>query len=1093
MLTMKRVFVFSLSLLIGISAVAQKLDMEKLKGMKPRAIGPAGMSGRITSIDAVVTNPDIIYAGAASGGVWKTTSAGISWEPVFDKEATLAIGAIAIQQDNPSVIWVGTGEGNPRNSLNGGYGIYKSLDAGKTWKLMGLEKTRHIHRIAIDPKNPNTIYVGAIGSPWGEHPDRGVYKTTDGGVTWKRILFVDEKTGCADLVMDPSNPNKLFAAMWQHRRQPWTFNSGGPGSGLHVTIDGGETWTKITNKEGLPEGELGRMGLAIARSKPEVVYAYIENKKNALYRSTDGGQKWQMMNDKMEEIGDRPFYYCEIHVDSKNENRLYSIFSEVNISEDGGKSFKTLLPYSGVHPDHHAWWIHPEDPSLIIEGNDGGLNISRDMGKSWHFIDNIPVGQFYHINVDMDQPYNIYGGLQDNGSWAGPGYMWRDDGIRNYYWQPVMFGDGFDVVPDPDNSRFGYAMSQGGNLGRYDRQTGFVKTIKPTHPDANMKVRFNWNSAIALDPFNNSVVYYGSQFVHKSSDKGNTWEIISPDLTTNDPEKQKQHESGGITMDATGAENHCTILTIAPSPVDKGVIWVGTDDGKVQITLDGGKTWSDVTAKIAGLPKGAWIPQIKASTYKAGEVYVVVNNYRMFDYKPYLFRSRDYGQTWESVVSPAQLGENNYTLSVVQDPVEQKLLFVGAENGLFVSLDEGKSYTKWTNEFPAGVPVMDLVIHPREHDLVMGTFGRAIYVLDDIRPLREMAKQGVQVLTKTLQVFTPPDAYQVTYQDPAGILFPGNAMFKGENKPNGAMISYIVNKPEEKKAVVVDKADSKKTPGKKTDLKTEAKPVEEKKDKPESKIKYDSVKLEIFDTSGKLINTISQKAPEDNGLHRMTWGLNEKAERNPSRERSRGGQGRGFGRFGGASVLPGVYKLRLVYGTMKDSVNINVKSDPRLNVSQAVIEQRYAMLKDLQKMTAAATQATDRLRESLDIVEEYEKKMKDTKRTDLKDAEDKTKAMKDSLNVMFDFILGKVDKRQGIVRSPDPTPVSYVQTARFYIARSNEPISETDKRVYSHAEGKIKEVVKRINAFYSTAWPAYRSVMEKVNLSPFKEYEPIKN
>jgi photosystem II stability/assembly factor-like uncharacterized protein len=1093
MLTMKRVFVFSLSLLIGISAVAQKLDMEKLKGMKPRAIGPAGMSGRITSIDAVVTNPDIIYAGAASGGVWKTTSAGISWEPVFDKEATLAIGAIAIQQENPSVIWVGTGEGNPRNSLNGGYGIYKSLDAGKTWKLMGLEKTRHIHRIAIDPKNPNTIYVGAIGSPWGEHPDRGVYKTTDGGVTWKRILFVDEKTGCADLVMDPSNPNKLFAAMWQHRRQPWTFNSGGPGSGLHVTIDGGETWTKITNKEGLPEGELGRMGLAIARSKPEVVYAYIENKKNALYRSTDGGQKWQMMNDKMEEIGDRPFYYCEIHVDSKNENRLYSIFSEVNISEDGGKSFKTLLPYSGVHPDHHAWWIHPEDPSLIIEGNDGGLNISRDMGKSWHFIDNIPVGQFYHINVDMDQPYNIYGGLQDNGSWAGPGYMWRDDGIRNYYWQPVMFGDGFDVVPDPDNSRFGYAMSQGGNLGRYDRQTGFVKTIKPTHPDANMKVRFNWNSAIALDPFNNSVVYYGSQFVHKSSDKGNTWEIISPDLTTNDPEKQKQHESGGITMDATGAENHCTILTIAPSPVDKGVIWVGTDDGKVQITRDGGKTWSDVTAKIAGLPKGAWIPQIKASTYKAGEVYVVVNNYRMFDYKPYLFRSRDYGQTWESVVSPAQLGENNYTLSVVQDPVEQKLLFVGAENGLFVSLDEGKSYTKWTNEFPAGVPVMDLVIHPREHDLVMGTFGRAIYVLDDIRPLREMAKQGVQVLTKTLQVFTPPDAYQVTYQDPAGILFPGNAMFKGENKPNGAMISYIVNKPEEKKAVVVDKADSKKTPGKKTDLKTEAKPVEEKKDKPESKIKYDSVKLEIFDTSGKLINTISQKAPEDNGLHRMTWGLNEKAERNPSRERSRGGQGRGFGRFGGASVLPGVYKLRLVYGTMKDSVNINVKSDPRLNVSQAVIEQRYAMLKDLQKMTAAATQATDRLRESLDIVEEYEKKMKDTKRTDLKDAEDKTKAMKDSLNVMFDFILGKVDKRQGIVRSPDPTPVSYVQTARFYIARSNEPISETDKRVYSHAEGKIKEVVKRINAFYSTAWPAYRSVMEKVNLSPFKEYEPIKN
>jgi photosystem II stability/assembly factor-like uncharacterized protein len=1078
---------------VAFSIQAQKLDMEKLKGMKPRSIGPAGMSGRITAIDAVVSNPDIIYAGAASGGVWKTTSAGISWEPIFDKEATLAIGSIAIQQDNPSVVWVGTGEGNPRNSLNGGYGIYKSLDAGKTWKLMGLEKTRHIHRIVIDPKNPNTIYVGAIGSPWGEHPERGVYKTTDGGATWKRILFVDEKTGCADLIMDPSNPNKLFASMWQHRREPWTFNSGGPGSGLYMTIDGGENWTKVTKKEGLPDGELGRIGLAIAPSKPEVVYAWVESKKNALYRSTDGGLKWQMMNDKMEEIGDRPFYYCEIHVDSKNENRLYTIFSEVNISEDGGKSFKTLLPYSGVHPDHHAWWIHPEDPSLIIEGNDGGLNISRDMGKTWHFIDNIPAGQFYHINVDMEHPYNVYGGLQDNGSWTGPGYLWRDDGIRNYYWQPVMFGDGFDVAPDPDNSRFGYAMSQQGNLGRWDKQTGYVKTIKPTHPDVNVKVRWNWNSALAQDPFDNSTIYYGSQFVHKSVNKGDNWEIISPDLTTNDPAKQKQGDSGGLTMDATGAENHCTILTIAPSPLEKGLLWVGTDDGKVQLTRDGGKTWNDVTARIVGLPKGAWIPQIKASTYKAGEVYVVVNNYRMFDYKPYLFRSRDYGQTWESVVSPAQLGESNYTLSVVQDPVEQKLLFVGAENGLFVSIDEGKTYTKWTNEFPAGVPVMDLVIHPREHDLVIGTFGRAIYVLDDIRPLREMAKQGTQVLNRTLQAFTPPDAYQVTYQDPAGILFPGNAMFKGENKPNGAMISYVVNKPEDKKEVVADKPETKKTTGKKTDTKTEVKPVEEKKDKAESKVKYDSVKLEIFDSKGKLINTVSQKSPEDNGLHRMTWALNEKAERNPSRERSRGGQGRGFGRFGGTSVLPGVYKLRLTYGNSKDSVNINVKSDPRLNVPSAVIEQRYAMLKDLQKLTAAATQATDRLRESLDIVEEYEKKIKDTKRTDLKEASDKTKAMKDSLNAVFDFILGKVDKRQGIVRSPDPTPVSYIQTARGYIARSNDPISETDRRVYKQAEDKINDMVKRVNVFYSTSWPAYRSVMEKINLSPFKDYEPIKN
>jgi|APTNR8051073442_1049403.scaffolds.fasta_scaffold00033_86 photosystem II stability/assembly factor-like uncharacterized protein len=1080
--------------IFSVSTIAQKLDMEKLKGMKPRSIGPAGMSGRVTAIDAVVSNPDIIYAGSASGGVWKSTSGGVTWEPIFDKESTLSIGALAIQQDNPSIVWVGTGEGNPRNSLNGGYGIYKSLDAGKTWKLMGLEKTRHIHRVIIDPKNPNTVYVGAIGSPWGEHPERGVYKTTDGGATWNQVLFVDNKTGCAELVMDTSNPNKLFANMWEHRRWPWTFKSGGPSSGLHVTYDGGKTWKKLTSKDGLPEGDLGRMGLAIARSKPDVVYALIEAKKNALYRSDDGGVKWQMVNDKTE-IGDRPFYYYEIYVDTQNENRVYSIFSGVNVSEDGGKSFRTLLQTSaGVHPDHHAWWINPEDPSLLIDGNDGGLNISRDMGKTWVFAENIPVGQFYHVNVDMDHPYNVYGGMQDNGSWAGPAYVWRNAGIRNSYWQEVLFGDGFDVVADPDDSRFGYAMSQGGNVARYDLETGFTKNIRPTHPDVKMKLRYNWNAAIAQDPSNNATLYYGSQFVHKSTNKGDTWEIISPDLTTNDPSKQKQHESGGLTMDATGAENHCTILAIAPSSKKQGVLWVGTDDGKVQLTQDGGKNWSDVTSKITGMPKGAWVPQIQASPYSPGEALVVVNNYRQFDYKPYLFRTKDFGATWESLVLPAQVGENNYTLAVVQDPVEPKLLFLGTENGLFVSIDEGKNWTKWTAEFPAGVPVMDLVIHPREYDLVIGTFGRAIYVLDDIRPLRELAKSGAGTLNNVVKLFTPPDAYLTSRQQPAGIRFDADAVYNGQNRPFGALISYVINKPVEKKDETKS-ADNKVDPkvSKKVDdtKKSDAAPTEKKEGK--SSVKFDSVKLEIFNASGVLINTIKQKAPEENGTHRMSWMLNEKSDPNPSRERPRGGQGGGgFGGFGGATVLPGVYKLRLSFGNMKDSTMITVKTDPRAEIPQAVIEQRYTMLKDLQKMRGLATKATDRLRESLEIIEEYEKKIKDSKRTDLKEATDKTKAMKDSVNALFDFILGKVDKRQGIVRSPDPTPVSYIQTAQGYIGRSRDPISDTDKRVYKHAEEKITEVVDRVNRFYSTSWPEYRGLMEKVSFPMFKDYEPLK-
>ena len=1076
-----------LAILLSMSCAmlfAQKLDMEKLRGMKPRAIGPAGMSGRITSIDVVQNNTDVMYAGSASGGLWKTTSAGISWEPIFDKENTMSIGAIAIQQDNPSVVWVGTGEGNPRNSLNGGFGIYKSLDGGKNWKLMGLEKTRNIHRIIIDPKNTNTIYVAAIGSPWGEHPERGVYKSIDGGNNWEKILFVDEKTGCADLVMDPTNPNKLIAAMWQHKRQPWTFKSGGSASGLHITFDGGKTWTKKTDKDGLPEGELGRIGIAMSANKPEVIYALVESKKNALYKSVDGGFKWLMINDKISEIGDRPFYYSEIHADPKNENRIYTIYSQVNVSDDGGKSFQKLLPYTGVHPDHHSWWISPEDPSFMVDGNDGGLNITHDYGKNWRFVENIPVGQFYHVAVDMDQPYNVYGGLQDNGSWAGPAYTWREGGIQNAYWQPVMFGDGFDVQADPEDNRYGYAMSQGGFLGRYDRKTGYNKTIRPTHPDAAFKLRFNWNSALALDPFDKSTIYYGSQFVHKSTDKGTTWEIISADLTTNDKEKQKQHESGGITMDATGAENHCSILAIAPSAKEKGLLWVGTDDGQVQVTRDGGKTWANVTSKITGMPKGAWIPQIQTSTYNAGEVFVVVNNYRQFDFKPYLFHSKDYGQTWESLITPAQVGENNYTLSVVQDIVEPKLIFVGTENGLWVSLDEGKNYTRWTSGYPAGVPTMDLVIHPREHDLVIGTFGRALYVLDDIRPLREMVKEGAQVLTKTLHVFDAPEAYQAEVQDPAGILFPGNAMFQGENRPTGAMISYVINKPEEKKEE--KKLEDKKVDGKKDEKAKEVIKKEEPKD--DKKPKYDSLTLEVFNMKGVKIRTIKQKTPEDNGLNRIYWNLTEKGSRQASREKEKAGAPEP----GGNQVLPGTYKVRISFGTQKDSTMVKVNLDPRFTIPETVVQARYNLLSDLQKMNAAGVQAMDRLRESKEIAEEYEKKIKDSKRTDLKEATDKIKLVKDSITAIMDYIVGKEDKRQGIVRQPDPTPLSYIGNAQFYIRSSKEPVSATDQRVFQQAEQEFKKVVERVNKFYERTWPDYRSAMEKITISPFKNYEPIK-
>ncbi|MFM8806904.1 MAG: WD40/YVTN/BNR-like repeat-containing protein, partial [Sphingomonadales bacterium] len=663
------IILLSLSVLWTSMAWAQPLNTNEFKNWKPRNIGPAGMSGRITAVDAVVSNPNIVYIGAASGGVWKTENAGHSWTPLFDDQPLQNIGAIAIQQSNPQVVWVGTGEGNPRNSLNLGAGLYRTLDGGRSWKKMGLDNTVCIHRVIIDPTDPNTVYVGAIGNPYAEHADRGVFKTTDGGETWSKILYVNDTTGCADMVMDPSNPNKIIAAMWQFRRKPWELKSGGAGSGLYITSDGGKNWKKLGKEDGIPADPLGRIGIAFARSMPSRVYAKVEATKNGLYKSDDGGFSWKLVNSDPAQVTDRPFYYQEIYVDPKNENRIYDVHSTITLSEDGGKSFSTLIPYSGIHPDHHAWWIHPEDPNLIIEGNDGGIGISRDRGKTWIFDEKIPVGQFYHVNVDNEMPYNVMGGMQDNGSWHGPAYTWTNGGIRNYYWNNVGGGDGFDVMPDAEDASWVYSESQGGSFGKRNWKTGESWYIKPPSLNPNLLQRFNWNSPMAQDPFDTKTIYYGSQFVHKSTDKGLSWQTISPDLTTNDSAKIAAFQNtGGLTLDITGAETHCTILSISPSRKEKGTLWIGTDDGIVQLTRDGGATWTSFQGKIPGLPAGCWIPQVVASPHNAAEALVVANDYRRGDGKPYLFRTTDYGKTWKRVLDENKV--KGYVLCVIQDPTE---------------------------------------------------------------------------------------------------------------------------------------------------------------------------------------------------------------------------------------------------------------------------------------------------------------------------------------------------------------------------------------------------------------------------------------
>ena len=1047
---------------------AQDFSITWLKEAAPRNIGPGGMSGRITSIDVVNSDSDIMYVGTASGGLWKSTSGGVTWKPVFNDQVTASVGAVAIQQSNPDVIWVGTGEGNPRNSLNGGYGIFKSLDGGKSWKSMGLEKTRHIHRVLIDPTNPDIVYVAAIGSPWGVHPERGVYKTINGGKSWKKILYVNDKTGAADLVMDPSNPNKLVAAMWEHKRDPWFFKSGGSGSGLYVSFDGGENWSEKTDEDGLPKGDLGRIGLAIAANKTNIIYALVESKKNALYKSEDGGFKWKKINDK-DDIGNRPFYYSDIAVDPQNENRVFSVFTYVNVSQDGGKNFSQLMPAygvtNGVHPDHHAWWIHPQDGSFMIDGNDGGLNITHDGGKTWRFIGNIPVAQFYHISVDNEFPYNVYGGMQDNGSWRGPAYVWKVQGIRNSYWQEIAFGDGFDVVPDLDDSRYGYAMSQQGYVSRYDWKTGNNYIVRPTHPEADTRLRFNWNAAIGQDPFDNSTVYFGSQFVHVSKDKGQTWKVISPDLTTNDPEKQKQSESGGLTLDATGAENHCTLLVIEPSSVEKDMLWVASDDGRVHFTQDAGSTWNEVTKNIKGLPKGSWITQIKASNKNKGEALLVANDYRRFNYTPYAYRTKNYGKTWERIVDGGDV--ENYTLSIVEDPINPNLMFLGTDDGLYISLNAGKQWDKFDAEIFPTVSVKDLVIHPREHDLVIGTFGRAAWVLDDIRPLRALASSS-SIIEKDVQLFEPPTAYLAAYQQPTGSRFGADAMYQGTNRKYGAMLSYFVNPPVKK-----DKDSDKEE---KANDEDEAEKKEAKKD---------SLTLMVYDGE-RLIRTLKKKVPKEKGIYRWYWYMDEKGVSRPRRKPSKSKR-----EPSGVQVKPGTYRLVMSFGDEQSEQTIEVKSDPRLTVDPANIDAVYTASKELEGYTAAAAAAVKQLAESKQTLTDYKKLFKENKSDEMKTLLKEMKSQTKTIDSLIALYIGKEDKRQGIVRNPESNVLTRIRNASRYTRSRQEGITVTENKLLQHAKEELEVAIEQTNNYYKEVWPVLKSKIEAEDTSRFKEIQEL--
>ncbi len=845
-----------------------EITTDTFGALRARPIGPAVMSGRISAVDAVHGPPLEIWVGSASGGVWRSTDGGVSFAPVFD-ESTQSIGAIAIDPQDPRTVWVGTGESWVRNSVSVGDGVYRTTDGGETWEHLGLEDTERIARIVIHPDDGDTVYVCAPGHLWDPDPERGVFRTTDGGTSWEKVLFIDEDTGCSDLAIDPQEPAILYAGMWQFRRRPDFFTSGGPGSGLYRSTDGGATWHVLTR--GLPEGEKGRIAVAVAPSRPSRVYAVVEARETALYRSDDLGATWEKVNTSFD-VRARPFYFATLAVDPDDHDTVYKPGFSLAISTDGGESFTSPFLGGGgdVHPDHHCLWIDPEDPNVLVLGTDGGLYISRDRGHRFQPVRSLPVSQFYHVAVDGAFPYNVYGGLQDNGSWMGPSRA--PGGITNRDWTNIGYGDGFWAFPDPADPDVLYVEYQGGRVLRVRRSLGEIKEIAPYEREGEEELRFNWNAPIHLSPSRPGTIYLGAQYLFRSTDRGESWERISPDLTTDDPRRQRQERSGGLTIDNSTAENNATIYTIAASPLDPEVIWVGTDDGYVQVTEDGGGSWRNVTAAIPGVPEGTWVSRVHASPHDRATAFVTFDGHRTGDMATYLYRTTDLGRSWQRL--PTE-GVEGYAWVMLQDPVRASLLFLGTEHGLWVSLDGGVHWARFEGGLPRKVAVRDLVIHPTEGDLVIATHGRGVWILDDLSPLRALS---AEVLESEVALLPSRPARMVTPARVQG--WTGDDEFVGENPPDTAVIAYWQRR----------------------------------------RHLFGDLRVEIHDARGERIATIP--GSKRMGINRVEWPMRLEPPKVPPASSL-------IPAFLGPRVPEGTYTVRLVKGSTVLEGKVTVAPDPR--------------------------------------------------------------------------------------------------------------------------------------------------------------------
>ncbi|MBX2820803.1 MAG: hypothetical protein KTR29_14010, partial [Rhodothermaceae bacterium] len=840
-----------------------EIDAGLLSGLSFRGIGPALMSGRIGEIAVDPVKRSTWYVAASSGGVWKTVNAGTTWEPIFDSYPSYSIGTVAVDPNNRFTVWVGTGENNSQRSVGYGDGLYKSLDGGASFNKVGLDNSEHISRILIDPRDSDVVYVASQGPLWSSGGDRGLYKTTDGGTTWELILEIDEHTGVSDLVMDPRDPDVLYASSYQRRRHVWTLINGGPGSAIHKSTDGGETWREIN--KGLPSGDKGRIGLAISPVNPEIVYAIVEatGDKGGFFRSANEGESWKKMSDY---VSGSPQYYQEIYADPHKLDRIYSLDTYTMVSEDGGATF-TRLGEDNKHVDNHAIVFDPDDPDHLIIGSDGGIYETWDRGKTYKYFANLPLTQFYKVAVSNDEPfYYVYGGTQDNATQGGPSQTTNVHGIRNSDWFITVFGDGFDPAVDPEDPNIVYSQWQYGGLIRYDRRTGERIDIKPQPTADGPALRWNWDSALLISPHNNERIYYGSQILFQSDDRGDTWRAISGDLTRNLDRNTLEVMDRVWSVDAVAKNNstsfYGTIVSVSESPLVEGLIYAGTDDGLVQVTEDGGETWQKIE-RFPGVPDMAYINDIEASLHDPNTVYVAINNHKKGDFKPYLLKSTDRGRSWSSIAG--DLPERGSTYTVVQDHVDEALLFVGTEFGIFTTQNEGDSWIQLKSGIPT-IAVRDLEIQRRENDLVAASFGRGFYILDDYTPLRTLNEEIVE---EEGFLFPVEKAWMYIQDRPlagSGKAFQGASFYTADNPPYGATFTYYIKESlKTRKAVRQDAEKELAKEGEDVFYPTwEELKTEDREEKP-------SVVLVVRDEAGEVVRRIDGKTAK--GMHRATWNL----------------------------------------------------------------------------------------------------------------------------------------------------------------------------------------------------------------------------